>query len=108
MELFSPDYLPGVGMGDLESAAAICGLLGLGVTSGVLIAEGTLGTLEFALSAVALLQEKPDFGGSVPASLAIVVFLLLAAATRFLLVARARRASAELVGAAPVAPETKA
>lgn len=108
MELFSPDYLPGVGMGDLESAAAICGLLGLAVTSGVLIAEGALGTLIFALSAVALLQEKDDFGGSVPASLAVVIFLLLAAAARFVLVVRARRAGAELVGAAPDAPETKA
>lgn len=108
MEIFSPDYLPGVGMGDLASVAAICGLLGLAVTSGVLIAEGALGTLIFALSAVALLQEKDDFGGSVPASLAVLVFLLLAAAARFLLAARARRASQALVGAAPDAPETKA
>lgn len=107
MEIFSPDHLPGVGMGDLESIAAICGLLGVAVTSGALIAEGALGTLLFALSAVALLQEKDDFGGSVPASLAVLVFLLLAAAARFLLVARARRASAELVGAAADAPETR-
>ncbi len=108
MELFSPDYLPGVGMGDLESVAAICGLLGLAVTCGVLIAEGALGTLVFALSAVALLQQKQDFGGSVPAALAVLVFLLLAAAARFVIAARARRASAEIVGAAADAPETKA
>jgi hypothetical protein len=108
MEIFAPDNLPGVGMGDLESIAAICGLLGLAVTSGMLIAQGALGTLVFAISAVAVLQQKEDFGGSVPASLAIVVFLLLAAAARWLLETRARRASAELAGAAADAPETKA
>lgn len=108
MELFSPDYLPGVGMGDLESIAAVCGLLGIAVTSGVLIGEGALGTLLFALSAVALLQQKDDFGGSVPASLAVLVFLLLAAAARFILASRARRDAAAIVGAAADAPETKA
>ncbi len=108
MELFSPDYLPGVGMGDLESVAAICGLLGLAVTSGMLIAEGLLGTLVFAISAVALLAQKDDFGGSVPASLSVIVFLLLVSATRWLLETRARRESAELAGAAADAPETRA
>jgi hypothetical protein len=95
-------------MGDLESVAAICGLLGLAVTCGALIAEGLIGTLVFALSAVALLQQKEDFGGSTPAALAVLVFLLLAAAARWLLVSRVRREEAALVGAAPDAPETKA
>lgn len=108
MDLFSPSNLPGVGMGDLESIAAICGLLGLAVTSGMLIAEGLLGTLVFAISAVALLQEKDDYGGSVPAALAVLVFLLLAAAVRWLLASRARSARAQLTGAAQDAPETKA
>ncbi len=108
MELFSPDYLPGVGMGDLESVAAICGLLGLAVTCGALIAEGLIGTLVFALSAVALLQQKDDFGGSTPATLAVLVFLLLAAVARWVLVTRARREEAAIVGAAADAPETKA
>jgi hypothetical protein len=108
MELFSPSNLPGVGMGDLSSIAAICALLGVAVTSGALIAEGTLGTLVFAVSALAVLQHKEDLGGSVPAALAVLVFLLLAAATRWLLDTRARRDAASLAGAAADTPETKA
>lgn len=108
MEIFAPENLPGVGMGDLDSIAAVCGLLGLAVTVGMLIAEGALGTLVFALSAVAVLQQKEDFGGSQPASLTIVVILLLAAAVRWLLDVRARREAAAIVGAAADAPETKA
>lgn len=108
MELFSPDYLPGVGMGDLGSIVAICGLLGLAATSGALVAEGAIGTLVFSLAALAVLSQKEDFGGSVPAAGAILVFLLLAAAARWLLAARARRDAAALVGAASDAPETKA
>lgn len=108
MELFAPEHLPGVGMGDLGSIVAICGLLGLAATSGALVAEGALGTLVFALAALAVLGQKEDFGGSVPAAAAVLVFLLLAAATRWLLAARARRDAAALVGAAADAPETRA
>ncbi|MCB0879002.1 MAG: hypothetical protein KDC46_08480 [Thermoleophilia bacterium] len=108
MDLFSPHNLPGVGMGDLESIAAICGLLGMAVTSGMMIAEGLIGTLVFVISAAAVLQEKDDMGGSVPAAGAILVFLLLVAAARWVLVNRARRESAGLAGAASDAPETKA
>lgn len=108
MDLFSPANLPGVGMGDLESIAAICGLLGIAVTSGMLVAQGALGTLVFALSALAVLQEKDNFGGAVPASLAVIIFLLLAAAGRWLLDTRAARLQVELAGAAPDAPETRA
>lgn len=108
MELFAPDHLPGVGMGDLQSIAAICGLLGLAATSGALVAEGALGTLVFSLAALSVLGQKEDFGGSVPAAAAILVFLLLAAATRWLFAVRARRDAAALVGAAADAPETKA
>jgi len=108
MDLFAPHNLPGVGMGDLSSIAAICGLLGLAVTSGVLIAEGAIGTVVFVLSAVAVLQEKPDFGGSTPAALAVLIFLLVAVAARVLLTSRAAREEASLVGAAKDSPETKA
>lgn len=108
MEIFAPDNLPGVGMGDLDSIAAICGLLGMAVTSGMLVAQGAIGTVLFALSAIALLQEKPDFGGATPASLAVIAFVLLATAARELLGMRARRDAAALVGTAADAPETKA
>jgi hypothetical protein len=108
MDIFSPSNLPGVGMGDLESIVAVLGLLGLAVTSGMLVAQGALGTLVFSLSAIAVLQQKDDFGGAVPASLAVIVFLLLAAATRWLLETRATRLTARLAGAAADAPETRA
>jgi hypothetical protein len=108
MDVFSPSNLPGVGMGDLGSLVAVLGLLGMAVTSGVLVAQGALGTLVFSISAVAVLSEKDDFGGSVPASLAVVVLLLLAAAARWLLEVRAARERAALAGAAADAPETKA
>ncbi|MCW2955835.1 MAG: hypothetical protein JWO69_704 [Thermoleophilia bacterium] len=108
MELFAPEYLPGVGMGSIESIVALLGLIGLAVTSGALVAQGAVGTLLFALSAIAVLQEKPDFGGSTPAALVVIGFLLVAVAARQLLEMRARREEAALAGAAADAPETKA
>ena len=108
MELFAPENLPGVGMGDLTSIAAICGLLGLAVTSGMLIAEGAIGTILFSIGALAVLQEKPDLGGSTPAAVIVLAFLLIAVAARLLLQMRLRRDAAALTGAAKDAPETKA
>jgi hypothetical protein len=108
MEIFSPENLPGVGMGDLESIAAICGLLGLATASGVLVAEGIIGTIVFAVSAIVLLDQKHDFGRS-PEAIALVLALLAAAVVVRVLLARgAGREEAELVGAAKDAPETKA
>lgn len=108
MDLFAPEYLPGVGMGDLDSIAAVCGLLGLAVTSGILVAEGALGTVLFIASAALVLQDKPDFGGSRPEAMMVLAFLAIALAARLLLTMRTRRDAAALVGAAPDAPETKA
>lgn len=108
MELFAPDFLPGVGMGDLESVAAICGLLGLAVTCGMLVAEGLVGTLVFVVSAIVLLEQKEDFGRSLDAAIVVLSVVLLAALARLLLVRRAAREEADLVGAAADAPETKA
>ncbi len=108
MDVFSPSNLPGVGMGDLDSLTALLGLLGMALTSGILITQGMLGTLVYVISAIAVLREKDDFGGSVPASLAVLVFLLLATMVRWLLDARATRERATLTGAAADALETKA
>jgi hypothetical protein len=108
MELFSPDNLPGVGMGDLESIAAVCGLLGIAATSGVLIAEGILGTILYIVSALALLGQKDDFGrspGAAAAVLAVIVVLLIG---RIVLTRGADRDEALNRGAAKDAPETKA
>lgn len=108
MEIFAPEHLPGVGMGDLQSIAAICGLLGLAVTAGVLVAEGVIGTIIFVASAVVVLSEKPDLGGSVPATILVLALLTLFVSSRVALGQRARREQASLAGAAADAPETKA
>src|SRR5687767_7858556 len=108
MEIFAPEYLPGVGMGDLTSIAAACGLLGLAVTSGMLIAEGAMGTLLYVLAALLVLGEKPDFGGSTPAAVLVLGLLLLTVAARVLIEMRTRREAKGLAGAAKDAPETRA
>ncbi|MCW2927880.1 MAG: hypothetical protein JWM86_1848 [Thermoleophilia bacterium] len=107
MELFAPENLPGVGMGDLRSIAAICGLLGMAVTSGMLVAEGAIGTILFIASAVAVLSEKPDLGGSVPAAVSVLLLLFLLTVVRMLLTRGARRDSARIVGEAADSPETR-
>lgn len=108
MELFAPDHLPAVGIGDLQSLAAICGLLGLAVTSGILVAEGAIGTLLFVAGAFVVLQQKADLGGSAPAAAAALSLVALAVAARLLLLLRARREAERLAGAARDAPETRA
>lgn len=108
MELFAPENLPGVGMGNLASIAAICGLLGLAATSGVLVAQGMIGTVLFIASAVVVLREKPDFGGSVALAGLVLAFLAAVAGARVMLARRARREAAALAGAASDAPRTKA
>lgn len=108
MDLFAPSNLPGVGMGDLRAVVAILGAVGIAVTSGALLAEGAIGTIVFVVGALAVLQEKPDFGGSVPGAVVILAALLLLAAARLLLEQRARREDVALAGAAKDAPETKA
>lgn len=108
MDLFAPVNLPGVGMGDLQSVAAILGLVGLAVTSGMLVAEGMIGTVAFLACAAVLLQQKAGFGGAEAATAAVFVFLLAAATLRLL---QQRRASADerlLVGAAADDPQTRA
>lgn len=107
MEFFAPDNLPGVGMGDLQSVVAICGLLGLAVTSGMLVAEGLVGTALFAASALLVLSEKPDLGGSAPAAIGLLVLLAVLAFARNLLQLRARRDALGLAGAAADSPETR-
>ncbi|MCZ4495523.1 MAG: hypothetical protein JWM25_106 [Thermoleophilia bacterium] len=107
MDLFAPENLPGVGMGDLESIVAVLGMIGLAVTSGALIAQGTLGTILFVISGIAVLQEKPDFGGSTPAALVIFGFLLVAVAARTILEMRATREEAGVAGLAKDSKETK-
>jgi hypothetical protein len=108
MDVFAPDNLPGVGMGDLQSIAAALGLVGLATTSGALLAEGLIGTVLFVASAFAVLSEKHDFGGALPATVAVLVLLVLAAIGRLLLVRSARAVTAGLAGAAKDAPETRA
>jgi hypothetical protein len=108
MDVFAPDNLPGVGMGDLQSIAAALGLVGLTTTSGALLAEGLIGTVRFVASALAVLSEKHDLGGSVPATVIVLALLVLAAVARVLLVRSARAMSAGLAGAAQDAPETRA
>ncbi|MCW2950290.1 MAG: hypothetical protein JWN41_1303 [Thermoleophilia bacterium] len=107
MEIFAPHNLPGVGMGDLASVTGVCGLLGLSVTSGMLVAEGIVGTAIFTASALAVLAAKPDLGGSVPFAVLPLVLLLVVAVMRHVLGARSRRLRALLVGAAADAPETR-
>lgn len=107
--LFSPDNLPGVGMGDLTSVAAVCGLIGLAVTSGALIAQGMIGTVLYVLSATALLQQKDEFaGGDAPFAIGALVILLIFSALALVFERRARVDAAKLVGAAADTPETKA
>lgn len=108
MDVFAPSNLPGVGMGDLQSVAAVCGLVGLAVTSGALLAEGAIGTLVFVASALAVLSEKPDLGGSTSAVALLIGCLLLASLLRVLLARRARRDAAGLVGAAADSSATRA
>lgn len=108
MDVFSPDNLPGVGMGDLESITAICGLLGIAATSGVMIAEGILGTILYIVSALALLSQKDDFGRSPGAAGAVLAVIVVLLAARVLLSRAADRDEAANKGAAKDAPETKA
>jgi hypothetical protein len=108
MELFAPENLPGVGMGDLDSIAAVCGLLGLAVTSGVLVAQGWIGSLVFGASAVVLLQEKHDWGRSPEALGIVLVVLVLSLLARTLLTKAARRETAALAGTAKDDPEVRA
>lgn len=108
MEFFSPDNLPGVGMGDLQSIAAVGGLIGIAATSGVLVAEGALGTILYVVSALALLNQKDDFGRSPEAAIAVLAVIVLALLARVLLSRTADREAAALTGAAGDAPETKA
>lgn len=108
MELFAPDNLPGVGMGDLQSVVAICGLLGLAVTSGALLTEGAVGAVVFTISALWVLQHKPDLGGAPGLALLVLALMLVAVALRRLLEFRADRDARALVGAVPDAPETRA
>lgn len=100
MDLFAPEYLPGVGMGDLTSVVGICGALGMAATAGMLLAEGAIGTTLFVASAIALLSRKPDFGESVPAVAFILALLSIATIIRTVLIVRARRAGANLAGTA--------
>ncbi|MCW2972552.1 MAG: hypothetical protein JWN72_825 [Thermoleophilia bacterium] len=108
MEIFAPHNLPGVGMGNLTSIAGTCGLIGLAVTSGMLIAEGILGTVVFVGSAFAVLAAKEDLGGNPALTIVGLAILVVAAVVRSVLGARTRRAIAQLVGAAADAPETRA
>ncbi|MBC7461077.1 MAG: hypothetical protein H7287_06920 [Thermoleophilia bacterium] len=108
MEIFAPHNLPGVGMGNLTSIAGVCGLVGLAVTSGMLIAEGIVGTLVFVASALAVLTAKEDLGGNVEMALVGLAILVFAAILRTVLGARTRRAIRQLAGAAADAPETRA
>jgi hypothetical protein len=109
MDIFSPAHLPGVGMGDLTSIAAICGLIGLAVTSGAMIAEGIIGTLVFVVSAIALLQQKDEFaGGAAPYAIGMLVLLVVLTGIAIVLEQRARATSVGLAGAAADTPETKA
>lgn len=108
MEVFAPENLPGVGMGDLQSIAAICGLLGLAVTAGVLVAEGMIGTILFIASALLVLSQKEDFGGSLAAVILVLAVLSFFVSSRLALAQRARREAEAITGAAADAPETKA
>jgi len=108
MEIFAPHNLPGVGMGDLGSIVGVLGLVGLAVTSGMLVAEGIIGTVVFVGSAFAVLAAKPDLGGSVPFAVLALGILLVASVLRYVLGTRTRRAVARLAGAAADAPETRA
>lgn len=107
MEVFAPEHLPGVGMGNLTSIAAICGLIGVALTSGALLAQGVLGTLIFTLSALIVLGQKPDLGGSPELVVGAIIILGVLLIARILLAKRATKAEAELVGAAKDSPETK-
>ncbi|MBC7461957.1 MAG: hypothetical protein H7287_11395, partial [Thermoleophilia bacterium] len=85
MEIFAPHNLPGVGMGNLTSIAGTCGLVGLAVTSGMLIAEGIVGTLVFIASALAVLTAQDDLGGNVELALVGPAILGFAAILRTVL-----------------------
>ena len=91
MEIFAPHNLPGVGMGNLTSIAGVCGLIGLAVTSGMLIAEGIVGTLVFIGSALAVLAAKDDLGGNPELTIIGLAILLVAAILRTVLGAHAPR-----------------
>jgi hypothetical protein len=84
MDLFAPDNLPGVGMGDLASITGVFGLLGLAVTSAALVAFGLPGTIMYLAAAVAVLLGKGDgkaFGDEpVVAGVALGLVALLAIA----------------------------
>lgn len=108
MDLFAPHNLPGVGMGELVSITALCGLVGVAVTSGMLIAEGIIGSVLFVGASLAVLSSQSDLGGSVVFALLASALLLAAAVARYMLGARTRRTLAKLVGAAADAPETRA
>ncbi|MEO6867343.1 MAG: hypothetical protein ABI200_04920 [Gaiellales bacterium] len=108
MELFAPDNLPGVGMGSLQSIVALFGLIGLAVTSGMLVAQGLLGTIIFTASALFVLNAKPDLGGAPEAAIAVLVVLVLLAILRLVIGRGAAAAAAGLTGAAADAPETRA
>ncbi len=67
MDIFPPANLPGVGMGNIVAIVGLGGLLGMAATSGMLLAEGALGTLLWSLSAAAMLMVKDPAFGDAPA-----------------------------------------
>lgn len=88
MDVFAPHNLPGVGMGDLASITGMLGLIGLAVTSGMLVAEGLIGTLVFVASASVLLTQKPEWGGAAAYTITAFVLLVIVSLIRMFVVRR--------------------
>ncbi len=94
MDIFPSANLPGVGMGNITTIVGLGGLLGMAVTSGILIAEGAVGGVIWALSAVALLLAKdPHFGDAPALTLGLIAVTLLLG---LIAAMRARAADAEV------------
>lgn len=87
-------------MGDIASLTGLIGLIGLAVTSGMLVAEGVAGTIVFVASVVVLLTQKPDWGGAIIVTGAALAVILVLAIVRTLINRRLRATPVRQAGRA--------